>query len=154
MILALNRGGKTLYFGPVGDNGSVVIDYFATRGFHCPPNHNVAEFILQTASRPSINDKGNTVDWNEEWRKSDEAKAADDEIDQITAEQVTNSSDKKPNKFSASTYYQSMLLIKRTFLKQWREPHYVYGRLFIHITMGIVSGFVSPPSPHQVPGYH
>ncbi|KAK7431315.1 ATP-binding cassette transporter snq2 [Neonectria magnoliae] len=141
MILALNRGGKSFYFGPVGDNGSVVIDYFAARGFHCPPNHNVAEFILETASRPSVNDQGNTVDWNEEWRKSAEAKAVDAEIDQITAEQVINNSDKKPTKFAASTYYQSMLLIKRTFLKQWREPHYVYGRLFIHVTMGIVSGF-------------
>ncbi|KAH8674955.1 ABC-2 type transporter [Ilyonectria robusta] len=142
MILALNRGGKTFYFGPVGENGSIVIDYFAARGFHCSPNQNVAEFILETASRPGVNDQGVSVDWNEEWRKSNEAKAIDDEIDSIAAEKrniVT--SDKKPTKFAASTWYQCVLLTKRTFIKHWREPHYVYGRLFIHVTMGIISGF-------------
>jgi len=36
MILAVNRGGKTLYFGLVGDNGSVVINYLASRGYQCP----------------------------------------------------------------------------------------------------------------------
>lgn len=148
MILALNRGGKTFYFGPVGENGSVVIDYFAARGFHCSPNQNVAEFILETASRPGVNDQGVSVDWNEEWRKSNEAKAIYDEIDSIAAEKRSIvTSDKKPTKFAASTWYQCVLLTKRTFIKHWREPHYVYGRLFIHVAMGIISGFVSYQQP-------
>jgi ABC-type multidrug transport system ATPase subunit len=40
MILALNPGGNTFYFGPVGENGSSVIRYFADRGVECPPNKN------------------------------------------------------------------------------------------------------------------
>jgi ATP-binding cassette subfamily G (WHITE) protein 2 (SNQ2) len=40
MILALNPGGNTFYFGPVGDNGSDVIKYFADRGVQCPPSKN------------------------------------------------------------------------------------------------------------------
>ncbi|KAH7175291.1 ABC-2 type transporter [Dactylonectria macrodidyma] len=142
MILALNRGGNTFYFGPVGENGSVVIDYFAARGFHCSPNQNVAEFILETASRPSVNERGVLIDWNEEWRKSAEAKAVNDEVDRIATEKsIPGTSDKRPTKFAAPTWYQCLLLTKRTFIKHWREPHYVYGRLFIHATMGIVSGF-------------
>lgn len=47
MILALNPGGNTFYFGPVGDNGKDVVKYFGDRGFDCPPAKNVAEFILE-----------------------------------------------------------------------------------------------------------
>ena len=46
-ILALNPGGNVFYFGPVGDEGKAVIDYFASRGVDCPPEKNVAEFILE-----------------------------------------------------------------------------------------------------------
>jgi ATP-binding cassette, subfamily G (WHITE), member 2, SNQ2 len=46
-ILALNPGGNVFYFGPVGENGKAVIDYFASRGVDCPPEKNVAEFILE-----------------------------------------------------------------------------------------------------------
>lgn len=144
MILALNRGGVTSYFGPVGENGSVIVDYFAARGFHCPPNRNVAEFILETASKPTMNDQGELVDWNDEWRRSDEAKAIEAEIDSIMAEQKEAvATDRKATKFAAPTWKQSLLLTKRTFIKHWREPHYVYGRLFVHVTMGILVGFVS-----------
>jgi ABC-type multidrug transport system ATPase subunit len=45
-ILALNPGGNVFYFGPVGEEGKAVIDYFASRGVQCPPEKNVAEFIL------------------------------------------------------------------------------------------------------------
>jgi ATP-binding cassette subfamily G (WHITE) protein 2 (SNQ2) len=36
MVLALNPGGNTFYFGPVGENGSDVIKYFADKGVQCP----------------------------------------------------------------------------------------------------------------------
>lgn len=145
MILALNPGGNTFYFGPVGANGSVVIDYFAQRGSHCPPTQNVAEFILETAARPHINADGNRIDWNEEWRRSDEAKAVLDEIDQIGADkrQTAAPSGKKEVEFAAPTWYQCCLLTKRLFIKQWREPQYAYGRLFVHVILGLINGFVS-----------
>lgn len=122
----------------------MVINYFASRGFQCPPTQNVAEFILETASRPSINSDGVRVDWNEEWRNGSNSKVVLEEIDRITAEKrATGSSDKKPTKFAAPTWYQSYLLTKRTFIEYWREPSYVYGRLFVHVVMGLINGFVS-----------
>ncbi|KAM0326619.1 hypothetical protein ACHAQA_006488 [Verticillium albo-atrum] len=144
MILALNRGGNTFYFGPVGENGSVVIDYFARRGFPCPPSRNVAEFILETASRPSTNSEGVRVDWDVEWLVSEENRGVIDYIDRVTAEKyqpVTESATATEDQFAASTLYQCQLLIQRTFIKHWREPSYVYGRLFVHVVMGIINGF-------------
>ncbi|OLN88285.1 ABC transporter G family member 19 [Colletotrichum chlorophyti] len=141
MILALNRGGNTFYFGPVGANGSVVVDYFAQRGFPCPPSRNVAEFILETASKPSVRD-GRRVDWNEEWLNSAEHKAIVAEIDQITAEsRVPPAASAAQTEFASSTSYQCYLLTKRLFIQHWREPQYMYSRFFVHTTMGIINGF-------------
>ncbi|KAK0375142.1 ABC-2 type transporter [Colletotrichum limetticola] len=141
MILALNRGGNTFYFGPVGTNGSVVIDYFTQRGFPCPPSRNVAEFILETASQPSIKD-GQRIDWNEEWRNSEEHRAIVAEIDQITAERrAPPERSTAQTEFAASTAYQCLLLTKRMFVQHWREPQYMYSRVFVHTIMGIFNGF-------------
>ncbi|OBR15190.1 ABC-2 type transporter [Colletotrichum higginsianum IMI 349063] len=141
MILALNRGGRTFYFGPVGPNGSVVVDYFARRGFPCPPSRNVAEFILETASTPSVRD-GERVDWNDEWRRSDEHGAIVAEIDRITAERrPPAATDAAQTEFAASTAYQCLMLTKRMFVQHWREPQYLYSRVFVHTIMGIFNGF-------------
>ncbi|GKT48118.1 brefeldin A resistance protein [Colletotrichum spaethianum] len=141
MILALNRGGRTFYFGPVGTNGSVVVDYFAQRGFPCPPSRNVAEFILETASTPSVKD-GKRIDWNDEWLISDEHKAIVAEIDQITAERrPPTTTSAAQTEFAASTAYQCLLLTKRMFVQHWREPQYLYSRVFVHTIMGIFNGF-------------
>ncbi|OWP04887.1 hypothetical protein B2J93_4213 [Marssonina coronariae] len=66
MIMALNPGGKTIYFGPVGDGGKDVIKYFAERGVQCPTHKNVAEFILETAAKGGKRGDGKKLDWNEE----------------------------------------------------------------------------------------
>ncbi|CRK32163.1 hypothetical protein BN1723_003835 [Verticillium longisporum] len=142
MILALNRGGNTFYFGPVGENGSVVIDYFARRGFPCPASRNVAEFILETASRPLTNSEGVRVDWDAAWLVSEENRSVIDYIDRVTAERRHEApSTEADAQFAASTLEQCRLLIQRTFIMQWREPSYVYGRLFVHVVMGILNGF-------------
>jgi ABC-type multidrug transport system ATPase subunit len=52
MILALNPGGNSFYFGPVGDNGSAVIKYFADRGVECPPNKNGMSFMFIVLDQP------------------------------------------------------------------------------------------------------
>jgi len=83
MILALNPGGNTFYFGPVGEDGREVTAYFAERGVHCPPSKNVAEFILETAAKPVKREDGTRINWNEEWAKSDNNKRMLEEIDRI-----------------------------------------------------------------------
>ena len=48
--------------GPVGEGGKDVINYFAQHGAHCPPEKNVAEFILETAARPHRRPDGTKKD--------------------------------------------------------------------------------------------
>nr|POE53616.1 brefeldin a resistance protein [Quercus suber] len=145
MILALNPGGNTFYFGPVGENGSAVIDYFAERGIQCPPTKNVAEFILETAAKPMKRKDGTRINWNEEWRSSPEAA---DVIEQIEGLKLTRSKTipeavrkEQEKEFAAPVWAQTTELTKRTFKQYWRDPSYIYGKLFVSVIVGIFNGF-------------
>lgn len=145
MILALNPGGNTFYFGEVGENGQAVIDYFAARGTQCPPEKNVAEFILETAARPGKREDGTRINWNEEWKNSEEAAAVIEEIEglKLTRSQSVPAAKKKEQEkeYAASIGLQTTELLKRTFRQYWRDPSYIYGKLFVAVIVGIFNGF-------------
>ncbi|KAI0588081.1 abc transporter [Pyrenophora tritici-repentis] len=148
MILALNPGGNTFYFGPVGENGSDVIKYFGDRGVKCPPSKNVAEFILETAAKPIKRKDGSKINWNEEWLNSDNNAAMLKEIERIKADrskavasQKQDGGAEEESEFAASTWEQTTMLTKRTFTQYWRDPSYLYGKLFVAVIIGIFNGF-------------
>ncbi|KAI1849200.1 hypothetical protein JX265_008610 [Neoarthrinium moseri] len=146
MVLALNPGGNTFYFGPIGENGKDVIEYFGERGAVCPPNKNVAEFILETAARPHRKPDGTKVNWNDEWSDSDQALRVIEEIDGLKQvrsrasqpEKVTKAQQKE---YAASVWLQTTELTKRMFRQYWRDPSYLYGKFFTSVIMGIFNGF-------------
>lgn len=151
MVLALNPGGNTFYFGPIGENGKDVIEYFSQRGAHAPPGKNVAEFILETAARPHKREGGTKVDWNEEWRNSEQAERVIEEIDGLkrvrsaATEAGQQGGAKKPKEayreYAASTWTQTVELTKRMFRQYWRDPSYLYGKFFVAVIVGIFNGF-------------
>jgi len=131
MILALNPGGNTFYFGPVGDNGSAVNKYFADRGVQCPPHKNVAEFILETAAKGGKRADGKRLNWNEEWKNSEEAKEVLNEIKRIKGERskVKPRSASEEHELASPIPLQITELTKRMFLQHWRSPEYLYGKV-------------------------
>ncbi|KAJ9311399.1 hypothetical protein DTO271D3_8376 [Paecilomyces variotii] len=143
MVLALNPGGNTFYFGPVGKNGSAVISYFAERGFVCPPSKNVAEFILETAAKGGKGKDGRPVDWNEEWRNSEQNRQVLAEIQRIREERSKLPAPEagKQYEYAAPVTTQTVMLTKRLFLQYWRDPSYYYGKLFVSVIVGIFNGF-------------
>ncbi|KAK1149865.1 ATP-binding cassette transporter snq2 [Aspergillus melleus] len=142
MILALNPGGNTFYFGPVGHEGRDVIKYFADRGVVCPPTKNVAEFILETAAK-ATKKNGKNLDWNEEWKNSDQNRRILDEIKHIREERSKIPIAEKgvQYEFAAPTWTQTVLLTERIFRQYWRDPSYYYGKLFVSVIIGIFNGF-------------
>lgn len=148
MVLALNPGGNTFYFGPIGDNGSDVIKYFADRGVDCPPGKNVAEFILETAAKSKKDPTtGKRINWNDEWKQSQQNKDLLAEIQRLkesrSKETSQNTSDNKhvAKAFAAPVWTQTYLVTKRTFTAYWRDPSYLYGKLFVSVIIGIFNGF-------------
>ena len=142
MILALNPGGNTFYFGPVGDEGKDVIKYFSDRGVHCPPNKNVAEFILETAAKGGKREDGKKLDWNKEWVNSEEAKNVLKEIEKIKSERskVEPRAQTEQHEFASPVASQTVELTKRLFIQYWRDPSYLYGKLFTSVIIGYVLG--------------
>ncbi|KAI1109563.1 ABC-2 type transporter-domain-containing protein [Nemania sp. NC0429] len=146
MVLALNPGGNTFYFGPIGENGQDVIEYFAERGAYAPPGKNVAEFILETAARPHKREDGTKIDWNEEWRNSEQAEKVLHEIDglkRVRSAATTEATTSKEayREYAASTWTQTVELTKRMFRQYWRDPSYLYGKFFVAVIVGIFNGF-------------
>ncbi|GAP86321.2 putative ATPase [Rosellinia necatrix] len=164
MVLALNPGGNTFYFGPIGEDGRDVAAYFARRGAHAPPGKNVAEFILETAARPHRREDGSRVDWDDEWRRSEQAARVLDEIDGLkrvrsaaateaarrpgSSSSATKEGEGKGKggsqhhrEYAASTWTQTLELTKRMFRQYWRDPSYLYGKFFVAVIIGIFNGF-------------
>ncbi len=50
-LLLLNKGGKQVYFGPLGDNFETVLGYFSDLNLPAPEFQNPAEFIIETADQ-------------------------------------------------------------------------------------------------------
>ncbi len=149
-ILALNPGGNTIYFGPVGQDGGAVVQYFADRGVQCPPGRNIAEFLLETAIKGGRRPDGRRINWADEWRSSPENKALLAEIQSLKAERASSGSGASSlsaqpqtptHEFAAPVLSQILLLSKRMFTRQWRDPSYIYGRLFTAVIIGIFNGF-------------
>ncbi|KAK3066382.1 ATP-binding cassette transporter snq2 [Teratosphaeriaceae sp. CCFEE 6253] len=145
MILALNPGGNCFYFGPVGENGKDVIDYFGQRGAQCPPSKNVAEFILETAARPHRRPDGTKVNWNDEWKNSEAAQQVIEEIEglKLTRSKTVPEHVRKDQQkeFASPVMLQTAELLKRTFKQHWRDPSYLYGKFFVSVIVGIFNGF-------------
>lgn len=143
MILALNHDGNTFYFGPVGENASAVIKYFADRQVYCPPHKNVAEFILETAAKGGKREDGKRLDWNKEWRNSQENKDLIAEIQQINAERskLPIPARNTQHEYASRTWLQITMLTKRMFTQHWRSPSYLYSKLFVAVIVGIFNGF-------------
>ena len=122
-----------------------MIKYFGDRGVQCPPSKNVAEFILETAAKPVKRKDGSRINWNEEWLKSDNAKEVLKEIERVKSERSqkapANQEAEEESEFAASVWLQTTMLTKRTFVQQWRDPSYVYGKLFTAVIIGIFNGF-------------
>lgn len=144
-VLALNPGGQTFYYGPVGENGSGIVDYFAKHGSKCPPDANPAEFLLEvgTGRGPGMVD-GQRIDWCAVWRDSQESKDVYAELDRIVADRKSKSSTEKQaggDAYAASTWEQTKLLTVRTSRNFYRDASYGYSRLWAFFFNGLLSGF-------------
>jgi len=143
MILALNPGGNTFYFGHVGDNGSEVNKYFSERGVSCPPQKNIAEFILETAAKGGKRQDGKRLNWNEEWKHSQENKTLLAEIDHLNQEcsKIPTKQVFTKHEYASPIYLQCTMLTRRMFTQHWRDPSYYYGKIFVAIIVAIFNGF-------------
>ncbi|KAJ5520314.1 CDR ABC transporter [Penicillium fimorum] len=145
-LLFLARGGKTVYFGPVGDNSGTMLEYFESNGARkCADNENPAEYMLGVVNAGQ-NDKGQ--DWFDVWKQSNESKQVQTEIDRIHKEKEheppaadDDQSSRSYSEFAMPFWFQMEQVTHRVFQQYWRMPSYVLAKWGLGIASGLFIGF-------------
>ncbi|KAI4601527.1 hypothetical protein KJ359_011657 [Pestalotiopsis sp. 9143b] len=133
-LLLLAKGGKTVYFGDIGENGSTLTSYFERNGsVPCGAKENPAEWMLKViGAAPGAH---TDHDWNEVWRNSAESAAVRNELDRLTNTKggngQTSASTETPSYYAAPTYQQMVSVTRRVFEQYWRSPSYIYAKLVL-----------------------
>jgi ABC-type multidrug transport system ATPase subunit len=138
-LLLLVRGGRTAYYGEIGQDSRIMIDYFESNGGpKCSPDANPAEYILEVVGAGTAGKA--TRDWADVWMNSPECKALDEELDAINA-----NADKNPTRvaYTYSTPYstQFRLVFGRMSLAYWRSVEYNIGRFLNIMFTSLITGF-------------
>jgi ABC-type multidrug transport system permease subunit len=146
-LLFLARGGKTVYFGPIGDNSRTLLDYFENHGARtCADDENPAEYMLEIVNA-GTNSEGKT--WFDLWNGSAEAAGVQKEIDRIhesKKNQPAHDPDQLPDpreqsEFAMPLMKQMPIVFTRVFQQYWRMPDYVIAKIMLGLCSGLFIGF-------------
>jgi ABC-type multidrug transport system permease subunit/ABC-type multidrug transport system ATPase subunit len=145
-LLFLARGGKTVYFGDIGEQSSILSSYFERNGApKLSLEANPAEWMLEVigAAPGSHSD----VDWPAVWRESPERVKVREHLSELKStlsqKPVEESSDNPANfkEFAAPFTVQLYECLVRVFSQYWRTPVYIYSKAALCIVSAIYIGF-------------
>jgi ABC-type multidrug transport system ATPase subunit len=138
-LLLLAKGGKTVYFGDIGQNANTVKDYFGRYGAPCPPEANPAEHMIDVVS--GIGGEGQ--DWNQIWLQSPEHDNLNKELDTINAEAAARPAAITDDgfEFAASLWTQTKLVTNRMNISLFRNTEYLDNKFAMHISLALLNGF-------------
>ena len=157
-LLFLAKGGKTVYFGEVGENAKVMTSYFERNGGHpCPKEANPAEWMLEViGAAPGSNTE---VDWFQTWRSSPEYTAVQEELESIKLEKRNSVAagesgvdDGSYREFAAPFMVQLQENVHRVFQQYWRTPVYIYCKTALCGLVALFIGFVFFRAPNSIQG--
>lgn len=142
-LLLLAKGGKTVYFGDIGENARTLIHYFESHGSQsCEKNENPAEWMLGVigAAPGAVAEQ----DWTDVWRNSSEYGDIQKELTRLENQQNSEPTHRSASDaldestaYAASLTDQFLLCTKRVFQQYWRTPSYIYAKLIL--CLGAVS---------------
>lgn len=142
-LLFLQKGGKTVYFGDLGENCQGLIDYFEKHGAHpCPAEANPAEWMLEVVGAAPGSKAAQ--DYFEVWRNSEDYQEVQKELAYMENELSKLPKDEDPEskkKYASPIISQYLIVCRRTFQQYWRTPGYIYAKFFLVITSSLFNGF-------------
>ncbi|GAA90510.1 ABC multidrug transporter [Aspergillus luchuensis IFO 4308] len=153
-LLFLAKGGKTVYFGELGQNMETLIRYFEAKGsVKCPPNANPAEWMLEVigAAPGSHADR----DWTEVWNKSPERTQVRLDLAEMKQELLQQPPPPRMvgyGAFAMPLWAQFVLCLQRMFQQYWRSPSYIYSKAAMCVIPPIFIGFTFWREPNSLQG--
>lgn len=157
-LLFLQRGGKTVYFGDIGENSKVMTSYFERNGAPpCPASANPAEWMLEAIGAAPGSDTH--VDWFKTWKESPECAAVHEELDRLQRTGNNNDASSSPvqdsgsyREFAAPLMVQLREVLGRVFQQYWRTPTYIYSKAALCIGISLFIGLVFLNAPNTIQG--
>ncbi|KAJ3054779.1 hypothetical protein HK097_000823 [Rhizophlyctis rosea] len=157
-LLLLVRGGKVVYFGDIGEDSRLLIDYFERQGAdQCPPSANPAEFILDAIGAGTTTTVRSKRDWPKLWKESPEAKQTSQDLDELVEQSAPHDQDSK-RQLKASREYaqphwgQLKFVFARMIRSYWRLPEYNLGRVTFQIIVALIQGLTFFQLPNTARG--
>jgi ABC-type multidrug transport system permease subunit len=144
-LLFLAKGGKTVYFGEIGESSKTLASYFERNGAPpLPAGANPAEWMLEVigAAPGSHSD----VDWPVVWRDSPERRGVLDHLADLKSTLSQKDIDVSSNpadyrEFAAPFGVQLYECLQRVFSQYWRTPSYIYSKAALCIFTSLFIGF-------------
>ncbi|KAL6230685.1 hypothetical protein BDW75DRAFT_221990 [Aspergillus navahoensis] len=145
-LLLLAKGGKTVYFGEVGQGARTLMDYFVHNGGSaCPPGANPAEHMLEViGAAPGAQ---TDIDWPAVWRGSAEYQQVRSELAKLRElvnhpSPVSDPNDKSSYAEFAAPFSEQLLQVsRRVFQQYWRSPSYIYSKALLTVGCALFIGF-------------
>lgn len=139
-LLLLAKGGRTVYFGDIGEDSTKIIDYFVHNGADpCTEGMNPAEWMLGVigAAPGATTD----TDWPLIWQESSEKQLVREELDRLERsghgldKLIVASKDEEESEreFAAPLLQQISIVTRRVFQQYWRSPSYIYSKALLSI---------------------
>ncbi|KAF7560227.1 hypothetical protein G7046_g3935 [Stylonectria norvegica] len=146
-LLLLAPGGKTVYFGDLGQKFTQLLEYLERNGAPpCPANANPAEYMLQII-KPAT-DGAKSADWHEIWRNSPEYDLVKEELARLNALSAPDTTSSSPDdthsqhyEFVASFSTQFWQVLIRTWNHFWRSPNYIWSKIALTVLSSLYIGF-------------
>ncbi|KAJ5166844.1 uncharacterized protein N7482_005625 [Penicillium canariense] len=142
-LLFLAKGGKTVYFGEIGDQSRTLLDYFQSNGARvCGSSENPAEYMLEIIGAGASGKS--TKDWSVTWNESQQAKGVQTEIDRIHDERASAASTgdvSQYGEYAMPFMTQLTYVTHRSFQGFWREPSYVWAKILLGTLASLFVGF-------------
>ena len=142
-LLFLASGGRTVYFGDIGENSETLTSYFERNGSRpCGVEENPAEWMLDVIG--AAPGSQNTIDWPQIWRESPEKQSIRETLAEMKDELKQRPVDNDPTalrEFAEPFSVQLLAVTKRVFEQYWRTPSYLYSKTLLCAASGLFIGF-------------
>lgn len=151
-LLFMAQGGKTVYFGNIGGQSSVLLGYFYRHGARqCGPRENPAEYILRMVSGDEVN-----INWPAKWTESPERQEVLAELARLESLKNSDNGDDFAvigGDFALPMYSQFRYVAVRAFQQYFRQPEYIFSKFSLGIASGLFIGFSFWDVDHSQQGF-
>ncbi|SPO03131.1 probable ABC1 transport protein [Cephalotrichum gorgonifer] len=152
-LLFLAKGGRTVYFGDIGEGSRTLSSYFERHGASpCPPGENPAEWMLEViGAAPGSTSE---IEWHQTWRDSAEYQGVQAELQRLrdNPSAVVAEDQSSYQEFAAPLWDQLIIVSYRVFQQFYRTPSYIYSKFSLGTCVALFIGLVFLNAPLSIQG--